>query len=107
MGVVIAAYVVAVVFTVIGHMAWDAALDYRKFLNALAHIVLPAHFVCLIVKRKTEPMILVMALAGIIATPILEAYIGKQFLLLAWFFIAFACVYVEDFIQKRGAPCGN
>lgn len=107
MGVVIAAYIVAVVFTVIGHMAWDAALDYRKFLNALAHIVLPAHFVCLVVKRKTEPMILVMALAGIIATPILEAYIGKQFLLLAWFFIAFACVQVEGFIQKRGTPCGN
>ena len=107
MGIVIAAYIVAVVFTAIGHMAWDAALDYRKFLNALAHIVLPAHFVCLIVKRKAEPMILAISVLGIIATPILEAYIGKQFLLLAWFFIAFACVHVEDSVQKKDAPCGK
>lgn len=107
MGIVIAAYIVAVVFTAIGHITWDAALDYRKFLNALAHIVLPVHFICLVVKRKAEPMILVMAFVGIIAAPILETYIGKQSLLLAWFFIAFACVHVEDFIQKKGAPCGN
>jgi predicted branched-subunit amino acid permease len=107
MGVVIAAYIVAVVFTVIGHMAWDAALDYRKFLNALAHIVLPVHFVCLVVKRKAEPMILAMALLGIVMTPILERYIGKQSLLLAWFFLAFACVYMEDFLQKKDAPCGK
>lgn len=107
MGVVIVAYIVAVVFTVIGHMAWDAALDCRKFLNALAHIVLPAHFVCLIVKRKTEPMILVMSLLGIIATPILEVHIGKQYLLLAWFFMAFVCVHVEDSLQKRTMSCGK
>lgn len=107
LGVVIAAYIVAIVFTAIGHIAWDAALDGRKFLNALAHIVLPTHFICLIVKRKAEPMIIAMSLLGIIAAPILEAYIGKQFLLLAWFLIAFTCMFAEDFIQKKGASCGN
>lgn len=106
-GVVIAAYIVAIVFTIIGHIAWDAALDGRKFLNALAHIVLPTHFICLIVKRKAEPMIVTMSLLGIVATPILEAYIGKQFLLLAWFFIAFICMYAEDSVQKKGESCGN
>lgn len=107
MGIVVAAYVVAVAFTIIGYVAWDAALDYRKFLNALAHIVLPVHFVCLIVKRKTEPMILIMSLLGVIGAPILEAYIGKHFLLLAWLLIAFVFVHAEDFMQKKDVSCGN
>lgn len=107
MGIVIAAYIVAIAFTVIGYIAWDAALDYRKFLNALAHIVLPVHFVCLIVKRKAEPMILIVSALGVAGAPVLEACIGKQFLLLAWLVIAFVCVQAEDFIQKKDAPCGN
>jgi len=96
MGVVIASYCVAILFTAVGYLAWDAALNYRSFLNALAHSVLPTHFVCLIVKRKAEPMILVMSLVGVLATPILEVYIGKQFLILAWFVMAFACVQIEE-----------
>ena len=105
MGVVIAAYIVAIAFTIVGHMAWDAALDCRKFLNALAHIVLPTHFVCLIVKRKVEPMILAISLLGILATPLLEMYISKQLLILAWFLIAFVCVHIEDRIKD--ALCGK
>ncbi|MES2253098.1 MAG: AzlC family ABC transporter permease [Pseudomonadota bacterium] len=101
MGVVSASYIVAILFTAVGYLAWDAALNHRSFLNALAHIVLPAHFVCLIVKRKAEPMIIVMSLVGILATPMLEAYIGKQLLILAWFFIAFAAVQIE------GKLCGK
>jgi predicted branched-subunit amino acid permease len=108
MGLVLLSYVVAIVFTMIGYLAWDAAINYRSFLNALAHIVLPTHFICLIVKRKAELMIIAISLLGIAATPVLEAYIGRQSLILAWFFLAFICVQVEDKLQpKEGSLCGN
>ena len=106
-GVVVASYMVAIAFTVVGYLAWDAAVNYRSFLNALAHIVLPTHFICLIVKRKAEPMILAMSLLGVIATPILEPYIGKQVLILAWFALAFISVQLEDKFQGKNALCGT
>lgn len=96
MGIVTASYVVAVVSTMAGYLVWDTAVDYRFFLSALAHIVLPIHFVCLIVKRKTEATVLNLSLFSIIVSPFLEMLIGRQFIILAWFFIAFIVVMIED-----------
>lgn len=101
MGIVTAAYVVAVTSTMAGYLVWDAAVDYRFFLSALAHIVLPIHFVCLIVKRKTESMVIGLSLLSIIAAPFLEMLIGRQFVIFAWFLIAFIAVMVE------GKLCGK
>jgi predicted branched-subunit amino acid permease len=103
MGVVLISYVIAVVFTILGYIAWDKAADYRTFLNAIAHIVLPIHFVCLIIKRKKEHIIVATSLFGIAATPVLENYIGKQMLILAWFSIAFMCVFIEDKFKQKNS----
>jgi predicted branched-subunit amino acid permease len=95
-GLVFTSYCIAVLATMIGYKAWDILTDTRTFLSALAHIVLPTHFICLTVKRKGELFALATTLLGIFLTPALTLLIGKHLLILAWFFLAFIAIHLEE-----------
>lgn len=96
MGISIAPYVMGVFATMAGYLLWDIASGYRSSLSALAHIILPIHFTCLIVMRKKEQMAVGISIFAIFASPFLEALLGRQYIIFAWFLIAFIAVMLED-----------
>ena len=97
-GLVVIIYIIALLSTIIGYNAWNTSDQTRIFLNALAHIVLPTHFICLTVKRKDEWVILGTTLLGILLTPYLLTIFGKQLIIIAWVFLAFLCVHMEEYV---------
>lgn len=106
-GVVLMAYFVSVLSTALGFLVWDMAVDFRSLLDALAHIVLPIHFVCLTVKRKKEKVILWLTLLGCVAAPLLERLVDRGLLIIVWFAIAFVCVVLEEKWKQKAKLCGQ
>lgn len=96
LGVSLPSYIVAILATMFGYTLWDLGSDYQFFLNALAHIVLPIHFVCLTLKRKKEKFAIAATLIGLTVTPIIMQTIGNKFTIIAWLAIAGLTVLLEE-----------
>ncbi|MFI4984169.1 MAG: AzlC family ABC transporter permease [Rickettsiales bacterium] len=95
LGVSIPSYIIALGATALGYYIWDLGADHKAFLNALAHIVLPAHFMCLTFKRKHEKLTVVATLIGVCAVPYLG---GAGTNIIVWVLIAAALVLLEEMV---------
>lgn len=96
LGVSIPSYIIAILATFLGYGLWEIGSDFQSFLHALAHIVLPIHFVCLTLKRKKDKFIVFTTLLGFVATPFLISLIGAKVTVLAWLLCASVIVLIEE-----------
>jgi predicted branched-subunit amino acid permease len=95
-GVSLPSYVSAIVATIFGYMLWDIGSNYQSFLQALAHIVLPIHFICLTMKRKKEMFVIAATVLGLVMTPVLLPVIGNQLTIVAWLIFAGILIMIEE-----------
>lgn len=95
-GVSLPSYISAIIATIFGYLLWEVGTDYQFFLQALAHIVLPIHFICLTMKRKKEIFSVAATILGIIMTPMLLPIIGSKFTILTWLIVAGLLIIVEE-----------
>lgn len=95
LGVIMPSYLTAIAATIFGYLLWGISNEHQTFLNALAHIVLPIHFVCLTVKRKKERFVILASLIGFITSPMVSL-IGSQFTIFIWLLIAGLIILLEE-----------
>lgn len=87
LGVSLPTYIVAIIATIIGYYLWDLKPDLQDFLKPITYIILPVHFTCLTIKRKSERLILIATIIGFVLTPLI-AQIDKKLTLPIWIIIA-------------------
>lgn len=93
LGVSIPSYLTAISATILGYFIWDMGVSHKNFLDALAHIILPIHFMCLTFKRKKEKATVIATLIGICAMPLLGNE-GNN--IIVWLLVAATLVLLEE-----------
>ncbi len=101
LGVAIPSYFTAILATALGYGLWQLNPNYQTFLHALAHIILPVHFICLTMKRRKEITPIIATCLGLMMTPVLSKFFSTPILILLWVLIAGILVSLE------GVVCGK
>ncbi len=98
LGVAIPSYFTAILATGLGYSLWQLSANYQTFLHALAHIMLPVHFICLTMKRRKEVTPIIATCAGIMMTPLLSKLFSTPLLIICWVAIAGIFVSLEKVV---------
>lgn len=100
-GLAATTYVVAITCTALGFFVAEHARHMARFLSIIAHVVVPLHFACLTMKRKHEPVVIALSMAGFFLPPLLIQVMPKTMNTLVWFAIAGFFVWLDDTKEKQ------
>lgn len=101
LGLGLSVYCISLISNALGYLTADYCVSFRTFLEIISHMVIPLHFICIIVKRQDDLVMIIASCFSIFCCFFINNFIDKKFNILSWILISSCFLLYEIFRSKQ------